>query len=204
MNIHSLVTRGATKVEDKREAILEAALALFAERGFHGTAVPAIADKAQVAAGTIYRYFENKEALVNALYARYKGALGACILSDFPFAEEPRTQFRHFFRRVMAFAKKEPLAFKFLEGHHHEAYLDEESRAAEARVLEPARMFFAETERLKVTRKAQAEVLGALVWGGLVGLVRASWEGRLALDAKAEAHAEEALWDAIARPSKQG
>ena len=200
MNIHSLVSRSGTKIDDKKEAVLEAALELFAERGFHGTAVPAIADKAQVAAGTIYRYFESKEALVNALYARYKGALGACILSEFPFGEEPRTQFRHFFRRVMTFAKKEPLAFKFLEGHHHQSYLDEESRQAETRVLEPARMFFAETERLKVTRKAQAEVLGAIVWGGLVGLVRASWEGRLELDAKAVEHAEEALWDAIARP----
>ena len=34
----------------KKEAILAAALALFAERGFHGTAVPLIADKAKVGA----------------------------------------------------------------------------------------------------------------------------------------------------------
>lgn len=203
MNIHSLVTKGSPKIEDKKEAIMEAALELFAERGFHGTAVPAIADKAQVAAGTIYRYFEGKEALVNALYARYKSALGATLISDFPFAEPPRAQFRHFFRRSLEFAKKEPVAFKFLEGHHHAPYLDEESRKLEERVLEPARMFFAETERLKVTRKAPAEVLGAVVWGGIVGLVRASWEDRLKLTPQAVAVAEEALWDAIANPAKR-
>ena len=45
---------------DKREAILEAALELFAERGFHGTAVPLIAAKAHVGAGTIYRHFKDK------------------------------------------------------------------------------------------------------------------------------------------------
>jgi hypothetical protein len=100
----------------------------------------------------------------------------------------------------MEFAKREPLAFKFLEGHHHAPYLDAQSRAIEERVLEPARMFFAQTERSKVTRKAPAEALGAIVWGGIVGLVRAAWEGRLSLDQKAEQAAEDALWDAIRRP----
>ena len=48
---------------DKREAILQAALELFAERGFHGTSVPSVAERAGVGAGTIYRHFESKEAL---------------------------------------------------------------------------------------------------------------------------------------------
>jgi len=185
---------------DKRECILAAALELFAERGFHGTAVPEIAQRAKVAAGTIYRYFESKEALVNAVYARQKTALGAALTKDFPFASPPREQFRHFFERSMEFAKREPLAFKFLEGHHHAPYLDAASRAIEERVLEPARMFFEQTERAKVTRKAPAEALGAIVWGGIVGLVRGAWEGRLSLDAKVERAAEDALWDAIRRP----
>src|SRR5438067_8425981 len=43
---------------DKREAIMSAALELFVERGFYGTAVPEIAERAEVGAGTIYRYFE--------------------------------------------------------------------------------------------------------------------------------------------------
>lgn len=189
----------AVRSDDKRECILEAALELFAERGFHGTAVPAIADRAKVAAGTIYRYFESKEALVNALYARYKSALGASLVSDFPFSSPPRAQFHHFFERAIGFAKREPLAFKFLEGHHHAPYLDDESRALEARVLEPARAFFEQTERLHVTRKTAPEALGAIVWGGIVGLVRAGWEGRLRLDPKIETAAEEALWDAIRR-----
>ena len=55
-----------TTAPDKREAILAAALEAFVEKGFHGTAVPEIAARAGVGAGTIYRYFESKEAVVNA------------------------------------------------------------------------------------------------------------------------------------------
>lgn len=55
----------------KREDILDSALTLFAERGFDATTIPMIATDAKVGAGTIYRYFANKEVLVNTLFQHY-------------------------------------------------------------------------------------------------------------------------------------
>src|SRR5688572_22338077 len=81
-------------VHDKREAILDAALELFVERGFFGTAVPEIADRAGVGAGTIYRYFESKEALVNAIYRQEKLRFSSAVLEDFPANVNTREQFR--------------------------------------------------------------------------------------------------------------
>jgi AcrR family transcriptional regulator len=69
-------TAAAGARAEKRDAILAAALELFAERGFHGTSVPEIAERARVGAGTIYRYFPSKEALVNALFRAQKLELG--------------------------------------------------------------------------------------------------------------------------------
>ena len=128
--------------DDKLGEAILGPLQLFAERGFHGTAVPAIAELAEVGAGTIYRYFENKEAIVNALYQRWKGALAAALVGDFPFDQPARAQLEHFVARAFGFARKHPLAFNFLEMHHHAPYMDAESRAIEAMVLEPARQFF--------------------------------------------------------------
>src|SRR5688500_20283129 len=54
-------------VTDKRDAIMDAALELFVERGFCGTAVPEIADQAGVVAATIYRYSESHDALGNGV-----------------------------------------------------------------------------------------------------------------------------------------
>ena len=53
---------------DKRDEIVRAALELIAEHGFHGAPMAMIADRAGVGAGTIYRYFENKDVLINELY----------------------------------------------------------------------------------------------------------------------------------------
>ncbi len=186
--------------EDKRECILSAALELFAEKGFHGTAVPEIAQKAGVAAGTIYRYFTSKEAIVNAVYQRHKSQLLATVMADFPYEAQPRAQVHHFISSVFSFAKKHPLAFKFLELHHHAPYLDDKSREVEANVVAMANGFVEQHERGKVLRKAPQGVLAGLVWGGIVGLVRAGWEGRCTeLTPKAEAAFEDAIWDAVRR-----
>lgn len=196
-----LVTAAAAAphVDDKREAILGAALELFADRGFHGTAVPQIAERAGVGAGTIYRYFASKEAIVNALYQRWKEALGATLMDEFPFDKPARAQIDHVVTRLFGFAKKHPSALKFLETHHHASYLDARSLELEAKLLEPVRTFFEHHGKARLTRKAPPEVLFGIVWGGSMGIIRASWEGFLQLDDKIVTHAKDALWDAIRR-----
>jgi len=52
----------------KRERILNAGIAVFAEKGFHETKISEIAKKAKVADGTIYRYFENKDDLLMSCF----------------------------------------------------------------------------------------------------------------------------------------
>jgi len=56
------------KNSDKRAEIIRAALELIAEHGFHGAPMAMIAEKAGVAAGTIYRYFESKDVLITELH----------------------------------------------------------------------------------------------------------------------------------------
>jgi AcrR family transcriptional regulator len=50
--------------EAKRLAILAVAKRLFAARGFHGTSVSDLAGEVELPVGSIYTYFENKEAIV--------------------------------------------------------------------------------------------------------------------------------------------
>src|SRR5262249_35994452 len=54
------------KKESTRQAILRAALTLFAEKGFYTTTTKAISRKAKIAEGTLFNYFQTKEDL--ALY----------------------------------------------------------------------------------------------------------------------------------------
>jgi TetR/AcrR family transcriptional repressor of uid operon len=57
---------------DRRSQILDAALVCFAKRGFHQTSMHDISGEAGISVGLIYRYFENKEAVISAMAARHK------------------------------------------------------------------------------------------------------------------------------------
>jgi AcrR family transcriptional regulator len=54
-------------VEDRREQIIDAALCVFAQKGFSGATNWDIAREAGITPGLIYHYFKNKEALLNAI-----------------------------------------------------------------------------------------------------------------------------------------
>lgn len=56
----------------RREQILEAAAAVFAEKGYHAATVRDIAGHARLADGTLYNYFANKAALLLALLDRLR------------------------------------------------------------------------------------------------------------------------------------
>lgn len=60
------------KVIDKKSAILNTALDLLVEHGFHNTPMSLIAKEAGVSAGIIYHYFESKEELILELYREVK------------------------------------------------------------------------------------------------------------------------------------
>jgi AcrR family transcriptional regulator len=182
---------------DKRAAILEAALALFAERGFHGTAVPLIAERAKVGAGTLYRYFASKEALVNVLYRHWKARLTGEMLRDFPVDASAREQFGLFWRRITAFAATHRDGFAFLELQHHAPYLDAESREMEEQSLLLIRGFVERAQALGQMKAGAPELLMSLVYGAAVGLLKGCHHKHLVLDDELVARAEALMWEAI-------
>jgi AcrR family transcriptional regulator len=61
---------------DRRSQILDAALSCFAKRGFHQASMHDISAEAGISVGLIYRYFENKEAVISAMADRHKKEIG--------------------------------------------------------------------------------------------------------------------------------
>src|SRR4051812_6410608 len=74
MNIHSValtaVSRRESPAGPKRDAILRAAIDVFAERGFFNAQVADVARAAGVAAGTVYLYFKSKDDLLVSIFER--------------------------------------------------------------------------------------------------------------------------------------
>jgi AcrR family transcriptional regulator len=102
------------KSEDKRNAILEAATRLFAERGLAAAPTSEISRQAGVAEGTLFTYFETKDDLINALYREIKLELADAMMSDFPRKRNVRTRLWHVWARYVNWGVAHPEQRKVL------------------------------------------------------------------------------------------
>lgn len=74
MNIHSVALTAVSRRDlpsgPKRDAILRAAIDVFADRGYFNAQVADVARAAGVAAGTVYLYFKSKDDLLVSIFDR--------------------------------------------------------------------------------------------------------------------------------------
>lgn len=181
------------------QQILDAALALFAERGFHGTSIPLVMERAGVGASALYRRFESKEALVNAVFRDAKGRLDRALRDGLDMTQPPRPLFDELWARLIAFAQGEPDAFRFLELQDHTPYLDNESRMLELSVLAPIYLSILDFQRRGAMRSdIPGDVVMASMWGAFVGIFKAERTHYLKLNEQALAAARDACWRAFA------
>jgi TetR/AcrR family transcriptional regulator, repressor of fatR-cypB operon len=183
--------------EDRRDALLEAALVLFSERGFYGTNVPILLERANVSAGAMYNQFASKEELVNVLYQRCSRLLTAALWEGFSEVGSFRRQFGEFWKRLSDFASNYPKELSFLESYNHAGYLDKESQEAERGRWQRLRQFFEGAQAQGVVRPVPIEVLLPLLWGGFIGVLRAQLFGQDPLQSADLLEAERSLWEAI-------
>ena len=106
----------------KRTAILNSTLRLVKEHGFHGTPMSQIAKNANVAAGTIYHYFDSKETLMVELYAYTKEQLGEAIVKDDDETKPYKERFFQFMLNHYNFYIENDAALYFLEQYLSSPY----------------------------------------------------------------------------------
>ncbi len=118
------------KSEDKRNAILDAATRLFAERGLTAAPTSEISKQAGVAEGTLFTYFRTKDDLINALYREIKLELADAMMSDFPRKKKVGTRLRHVWDRYVNWGIANPKQRKVLAQLTVSEVLTKESRDA--------------------------------------------------------------------------
>lgn len=186
---------------EKRQRIMDAALKVFAAQGVHGTPVPPIAQEAGVSVGSLYRYFDSKEELVNAVFQATKDELSQHLLTGLPLVMQDRSIFDEIWHRLCTFAREKPDAFRFLEMQDHHSYLDDTSRGSEIRLLIQIRQIIELGQRNGLlSDHLRPEVTMALFWGSLVGLFKAERLGYLSLSEEDLQRARDACWKTISKP----
>jgi AcrR family transcriptional regulator len=89
-----------SKVELKRQLILEAASRVFAQRGYHAAGIADIAKELGAGHGTFYRYFKNKEDIARALIEETLRQILRALQDEDPGAPKTLDEYRAQVRRI--------------------------------------------------------------------------------------------------------
>ncbi len=185
----------------KQKAILTAALELFAEQGFHASPMAQLADRAHVGVGSIYRYFKDKNELIETLYEEVDEALQIAIIQGIDPSLSTQQQFLHLIINLTHFLKDHPHEFKFLEQYYHSPYGIDKKR--EKLLLENttgrqspfAKLFFDGSSN--EIKSLPGQVLHALTFGPILFLIRDAMAGLVELNDALIIQVADGCWDAI-------
>jgi TetR/AcrR family transcriptional regulator, fatty acid metabolism regulator protein len=94
--------------EEKRRLILDAAVRVFARKGFHASRVGDIAEEAGVAHGLLYHYFDSKDEVLEAIFHERWGDLVSELAAIEASDESPREQLLHVVARMLEGWQRHP------------------------------------------------------------------------------------------------
>ena len=107
---------------ERRRQILTAAKTVFAEAGYHGASINAIIERAQIARGTFYLYFESKSAVFDSILDQALSDLRTKIRRievDAPTGPAPQVQLREQVVATLEYIVSDrPLALLLLSAGH--------------------------------------------------------------------------------------
>lgn len=183
---------------DKRLQIIQSAEYLIAQSGFQGLSMQKLAKDAGVAAGTIYRYFDDKEHLLVELRLhvaqRIAKAIQANVSDDMPL----KLRYRTMWLNIWSLASSNSTTIR------NRAQYDSLPSSETRNSREAERQFFAQVDRMFDEGKAQGlfrpmanELLFTLSLEVSVTLARKHSLGIYQLDEAEIESAIEASWDAI-------
>jgi AcrR family transcriptional regulator len=189
-------------MSDKREDIVKASLELIAEQGFHGAPMAMIANRAGVGAGTIYRYFENKDVLITELYRELEERSYPFIQQGYSLEKPHRERYLHLCTELLRYFIENPLDFRFLEQFFNSPYgvACRRDKLAGARGgCDVFRELFEDCISRNIMKELPIVVLFDLTFGPLLALARDHILGFIVLDEQLITAAIEACWDGVSR-----
>jgi AcrR family transcriptional regulator len=177
-------------------------LELFVEQGFHGAPMAEIAEKAGVAAGTIYRYFESKDALITELHRELKEKITAVLEKDYPAASPLRERFLYFLRELIRYFITNPLHFRYMEQYFNSPYgisMHRDRLLGHSGRQDILMDIFNQGTEQQVLKELPKAVLFSLACGPLISMIRDHIFGVIVLDEALIEKTTKACWDAIKR-----
>lgn len=155
---------------DKRGQIINAALKLFVDNGFHGTATSKIAQEAGIANGTLFQYFKTKDELVIALYIHFKDELAEYVSKNTTDDADLKLNIKTQVLSSLYWALDNSTKFKFIQQFHTSPYIGQIEQEIIQKQVEPHLKLIQKGIVQGVIKPLPAELIYSLMTNHVFGL----------------------------------
>lgn len=190
------------KNSNKHDDILQAALKLIAEYGFRKAPISVIAKKADVGSGTIYVYFETKDALIKEINKMLEKNIIMVIKKNYPSNKDIKERYFYLCETILKYFINNPIHFRFIEQYFNSPYgvsLHRERILGENEKLGMFRVLIEEGIKKKVIKDLPVFMHFALAFGPLIILARNYVLGLIEFDDVQINQVIETFWVGIKR-----
>ncbi len=181
----------------KRNEIIEATLALIAERGVHNTPMSLVSKSSGIAAGTIYHYFESKEKLINEIYIDIKRAVLMSVMKDDDSEKSYKDRFFGIWSAYYDYLVEQPNTLLFLEQCSSIPILSEEVRQQADVIATPLLDFFYFGIESGILKLPNIELVLALIHGSIVNIAKLHISGQLNITEEHKISAINYSWEGL-------
>lgn len=182
---------------DKRQKILDAALKMFLKKSYDATAIPPIAKEAGVSVGTIYRYFDSKETMVNELFCETLRGLREYVEKDYPKNANVKESFFYIFDKLYEYCEENYDKFMFISSAETSYYIRQENKI---KLEEFYDFIFNDLQKFKkegLVRDLPNKMFIALVYAPIESVLYMQKEGILEKTDNIIKDLRESCWNAV-------
>jgi len=183
---------------DKKQRIIITMLELVVKQGVHATPMSQVAKEANVAVGTIYHYFENKNQIIEEIYLMIVQDYGVVLLANLPDADFKK-QYETIWINLYNYFVGNPLAFSFVEFIAVPPMISKEMLTQSVSYIHNIRDFFLEGIKKKEIKDVPIRLMLQMTFGNVVSAVRLKVKEELEMNDKQIKLAMKMSWDCIKR-----
>lgn len=191
---------------NKRDDVVQAAMEIIAQEGFHNAPTSLIAKRANVGMGTIYRYFKSKDELIREIYNERVSLAKKHALADYDTTGPTKDRYLKLCRNFFNYMVSNPLDYGFFEQYRNSPYgVKEQFKIVSAFVNEetsddyPMLKLFSEGQESKVIKDIKLPLLIAVTMDHIYTLARHQIYGEVEIKDKEVEQFFNASWEAISQ-----
>ncbi len=186
-----------SRKKELQEKIFAAAFKLIANGGFNQSSMSKLANLAKVSVGTIYLYFDNKDALILSLFESVRVQMEDSVLVNYNINASLKSRFQTLFLNIGDYYRHHKHHFIFMDQFALSDYNKSGLDAFSEKVSREFLAFYNDGIESKELKKIRFENLMSITHGPLVSLLKKHHGGFIKVTSDILVELEECVWQAI-------